>query len=303
MYVITGASGNIGKVLAMELLSKGKQVRAIARHPDKLQALADKGAELAIGDIKDPSFVKKAFKGATACYCMIPGDLHSDDLTRDQHHKVNNLFEAVKANNVKYVVLLSSVGAHLREGAGVVDGLGYMEHKFDELKDTNIKILRPSYFMENLFGQIGTIKQMGIIGAPLKSDLKLPMVATKDIAKVAFEHLNSLDFKGNTIEYILGPRDITYNEVAAVLGKAIGKPDLKYVQFSYDEARKSMVQSGFISENVARLFNGLSEAMNNGKALNFHVRTDENSSPTSIEEFASTFVQVYNMPATENFTM
>jgi uncharacterized protein YbjT (DUF2867 family) len=293
MYVITGATGNIGKVLATELLSKGKKVRAIARNADKLKELAEKGADIMVGDLSDAHFVKKAFAGATAAFCMIPGDTKSDDFKKHQHHVVDNLFEAVKENHIKHVVLLSSVGAHLREGAGVVDGLGYMEHKFSALAGTNVMNLRPSYFMENLLGQVGTIKQMGMAGTSIKGELKMPMVATKDIAQAAFRLLNTLEFKGNQVQYVLGSRDVSYNEVTSILGKAIGKPDLKYTQFSYADAKKGMVQSGFVSANVADLFNGLSESLNKGTALNAHKRTPENTSPTTIEEFAKVFAQAY----------
>jgi uncharacterized protein YbjT (DUF2867 family) len=295
MFVITGATGNIGKILVLELLSKGKKIRAIARHRDKLQTLAEKGAEIVVGDLYDAAFAKQAFEGASAAFCLIPPKLQSTEFRKEQQLVADNMFEAVKLNNVKHVVLLSSIGAYLRHGAGVVDGLGYMEEKFLTLKNVNVVNLRPGYFMENLFGQISTIKQMNIAGSPIKGNLKMPMVATKDIAQVAFELLNDLKFSGNTIKYVLGPRDVSYNEVISVLGKAIGIPDLKYVQFSYEDAKNGMVQSGFISPNVAELFNGLAEAVNSGAALNAHTRTHENSSPTSIEEFAQVFAQMYKL--------
>jgi len=301
MYVITGATGNTGKILAMELLSKGKKVRAIARHADKLQALAEKGAEIVVGDISDASFVMKAFEGATAAYLMIPGDLHSLDFSMDQRKIVDNLFEAVKANHVNNVVMLSSIGAHLHEGVGVVNGLAYMEKRFFTLQDTNIVTLRPGYFMENLFGQISIIKEMGIAGTAIKGDLKIPMVATKDIAQVAFGYLNDLNFNGHLVRYVLGPRDVSYNEVIAVLGKAIGNPDLRYEQFSYENAKRGMVQTGFVSENVADLFNALTEAINSGKAIDYHTRTLENSSPTDIKEFAQVFAQVYQVAGKVEF--
>lgn len=293
MYIITGATGNIGKILSMELLSGGKEVKAIGRNTDKLVPLAQKGAKIAIGDLFDLSFVKKAFEGATAAFCMIPGNLHASDLKKDQRQIADNLLEAVKTNQVQHVVLLSSIGAHLREGAGVVDGLGYMEEIFSVLKDTHIINLRPCYFMENLLGQIGTIKNLGITGTSIKGDLKMPMVATKDIAMTAFRLLNDLKFKNHQVQYVLGPRDISYNEATSVLGRAIGKPDLKYVEFSYEDAKNGMVQSGFVSANVADLFNGLSKAINNGTALNFHKRDPANSTPTDIEEFARVFAGAY----------
>jgi uncharacterized protein YbjT (DUF2867 family) len=293
MYLITGASGNIGKILAAELLSSGKEVRVISRNADKIKSLAEKGAEIAIGDLYDQEFLINAFKGVSDAFCMIPPNPKSNDFKKDQQRIVDNLFEAIKSNHVKYVVLLSSIGAHLREGAGIVDGLGYMEERFSALKEVNIVNLRPSYFMENLFGQIGIIKNMGMAGSPIKGDLKVPMVATKDIAHVAYLLLNFLQFRGHTIKYVLGPRDVSYNEVIKVIGQAIGKPDLKYTELPYEVAEKGMVESGFVSANVASLYSGLSKAINDGSALSDYQRSPLNSTPTDIEEFSHVFAHAF----------
>jgi uncharacterized protein YbjT (DUF2867 family) len=291
MYVITGATGNIGKVIAAELLEQGKKVRVVGRNADKLKELTENGAEPFVGDLNDAEFVKKAFSGATAAFCMIPPNLLSNDFRKDQQKVAHNYADAVKENGVKHVLLLSSIGAHLRNGAGIVDGLGDLEEYFLQLKEVNVLNLRPSYFMENLYGQIGMIKDSGIMGSAIKGDIPLPLVATIDIADMATKRLLNLNFSGNTIEYVLGPRDLSYYEVAKIVGKAIGKPELKYVQFSYKDAKKGAMETGFISENIADLFNGLSEAMNNGKALNGHKRTWESTTPTSLEEFAKIFAK------------
>ncbi len=293
--VITGATGNIGKIVATELLAAGNKVRVVARHADKLQELVAIGAEAAPGDLRDASFLKQAFSGADAVLCITPGDPQSPDPMSELKQIVQNYIDAVTTNGVKYVILMSSVGAHLRKGAGMVDGSGYMEERFSELHDVNVLNLRPTYFMENIFAQIGTIKQFGIAGSTVKADLKFPAVATKDIAVVVLKRLSALNFTGNIIEYVLGERDISYNEITPIIGRAIGKPDLKYVQFPYEGAKNNMVSSGFCSPAFADLMNGLAEGMNNGTVLNAHTRTAENTTPTSIEEFAKTFAYVFNM--------
>jgi len=294
-YVITGATGNIGKGIATILLSQGANVKVISRSADKVKELTDKGAQAAIGDVNDANFVKHAFEGADAVFCLIPPNMHSNDFRTEQKKVAANYAHAVKANHIKHAVLLSSIGAHLRNGAGIVDGLGDMEELFLDLKDVNVLNLRPSYFMENTFGLIGIIKQMGVAGGPIKGDLKFPVVATKDIAAVAAKRLSELNFKGNTVEFVLGQRDLNYNEIASIAGKAIGKPELKYVQFPYEDAVKGMVGMGFCSENVADAMMNLSKALNEGSALNVHTRTAENTTPTSYEEFAHVFAHVYNM--------
>jgi uncharacterized protein YbjT (DUF2867 family) len=238
MYVITGATGNIGKRVCQELLANGRRVRAIGRDAKKLKELTDKGAEEFVGDVTDAAFVKKAFEGATAIFCMIPPSFLSSDFRKVQQQIAHNYADAIHANGIKNVILLSSVGAHLRDEAGIVSGLGDAEEYLAQLKGVNVLNLRPSYFMENLFSQVSTIKQMGVLGSPIQGDLVFPIVATKDIAEEVSLHLQKLDFKGNGIAYVLGQRDVTYNEITKIIGKAIGKPDLPYVQFPYDEAKK-----------------------------------------------------------------
>jgi uncharacterized protein YbjT (DUF2867 family) len=293
MYVITGATGNIGKIITRELLAKGKKVRIIGRNAEKMLELKENGAEVLVGDFFDESFVNNSFAGATAVYCMIPPNPHAKDFRKDQQIVAKNFVNAVVSNKVKHVILLSSIGAHLRTGAGVIDGLGDLEEYFSALKEVNVLILRPGYFMENIFGQIGIIKQLGIVGTPIRGDLKFPCVATKDIAALGAKRLLKLDFRGHTIEYILGPKDLSYNEITGIISKAIDKPDLNYVQFSYEDAKNGMVQSGFVSENMANLYMKMSEAFNSGIVLNVHTRTSENSTPTTFEEFVGGFAKAF----------
>jgi uncharacterized protein YbjT (DUF2867 family) len=292
-YVITGATGNIGKIVAKELLAKGQKVKVIARNTEKLKELVALGAEAHTGNITDKNFLISAFAGADAVFCLLTPDMHSSDVRKMQNLIAENYFEAVKVNKIQNVVLLSSVGAHLRKGAGIVDALGYEEDLFLQLKDINVLNLRPTYFMENTLGMIGTIKHLGIAGNPVLPDLKFPIVATKDIGAVAAKRLFDLNFKGNSIEFVLGSKDYSYAEITEIVGKAIGKPDLKYVMFPYEDAIKGMAASGFCSEDAAKLMVDLAKAMNEGTLLNGHQRTADNTTSTTYEEFVQTFAWVY----------
>ena len=292
-YVITGATGNIGKIIAKELLSKGEKVKVIGRSAEKLQELVALGGIPQVGDVNDLAFLQKAFEGADAVFCVNTPNLQSNDVRNEQEHISDNFFNAVKSNKVKNVVLLSSIGADLKKGAGIVDGLGYMEDLFLQLRDVNVLNLRPTYFMENTFGLIPTIKAMGFAGTPVKGDLQFPVVATKDIAAVAARHLIALDFQGNTTEYVLGPKDYTYNEITQILGAKIGKPELNYVQFQYQDAIGGMVASGFCSENVARHMVDLAKGLNEGHIKSKHPRSAQNTTPTTYEEFAEIVASAY----------
>ena len=294
MYLILGATGHIGNLVAKDLLSRGKQVRVVCRDEDKLKDLVKLGAKPFAGNISDKSFVNKAFTGIEAAFCLIPPNLLSKNIRSEQQKIARNYVEAVKSNGVKYVILLSSIGAHLGKGCGIVDGLAEMESRFSELKGVNVLNLRPGYFMENLYMQMSTIRSSGIIGSGIKADIRFPLVATKDIAAVVSKHLNLLDFKGNTVEYVLGAKDLSFNEITRIISKAIDRNDMKYITYPLEEWKMGLIQSGYISENVAGLYTEMTESFNNGKALNGHLRTHENTTTTTLEDFAKNIAYEYH---------
>ncbi len=223
---------------------------------------------------------------------MIPPDFQSDDYLTFQIKAAKSHVGAIKSSGVKDVVALSSIGAHLTEGAGIVQGLHDFEQHLNQLSDINVLVLRPAYFMENIYLQMDVIKNMGICGSPIAPDVSQPMVATKDIAAIAASRLSSFETKGHAIEYILGQRNLNYTEVTRTLAKALEKDDLEYVQFPYEDAHSSMVKIG-LTENVADLLIGLAKAINSGHILSHYQRTPENTTATSIEEFAQGFAAAY----------
>ena len=153
-----------------------------------------------------------------------------------------------------------------------------------KIKGLGVVNLRPAFFMENLLMNVQMIKQQGISGSPLKPDVRIPMIATRDIAKVAVEHLLSQSLPGIVVRELLGQRDLSMSEVTQILGKAMGKPELKYVQFPYESARDAMVKMG-LSASMVDLFIEMYTAINEGKMMRDLVRSAENTTATSIETF------------------
>jgi uncharacterized protein YbjT (DUF2867 family) len=292
IYVVLGATGHTGKPIAEGLLEKKHTVRIVSRHSDKAADLIQKGAQHYVGDSTDASFLFRVFAGADALYALIPFDASAPDYTKMQLQHVNAIAKALKGSTIKNVVTLSSVGAHLQSEGGVVQGLHTMEEIFNTIPNINILHLRASYFLENGLSMAGMVKQMGIMGSSVRADLKVPMVATKDIAATALKHLLALDFSGKIHQYVLGNREYTYADLAAIYGRAIGKPDLKYVQFPYADAKKAMMQMG-MGESVVDKLNEFVKSMNEGKILAHARRTPSNTTPTTAEEFAQVFKNVY----------
>lgn len=293
MYVITGATGHTGRIIAETLLKAGKKVRVIGRDAAKLKDLTDKGAEAVIGNVEDAAFLTKAFTGATAVYILIPPNLAAPDLLAYQAKIGEAQVKAIREAGVKYAVHLSSIGAHTPIGSGPVAGLFYQERRLNKLPDTHVLHLRPGYFMENFLNSIGMIKGMGINGGALAADTKMFFIATKDIGDYAAKRLLALDFTGKDVQELIGTRDMTPQEFTSVLGLAIGNANLKWVQFPGEDALKAMVGMG-ISPSVAGSFVEMSQFFNEGGG-NVVVRDAENTTPTTAEQFAKeVFAPAYN---------
>lgn len=293
LYVVTAATGHIGSRLTETLLAAGKKVRAVTRDANKLKSLAEMGAEIVVSNVTDTAALTRAFTGAKAVFTLIPPNYVAPDILQFMGSVARAYVSAIESAKVPYVVNLSSVGAHLGKGAGVVDGLYTSEQLFNKIAGLNVLHLRPSFFLENLFFGIGVIKHMGIHGTAFKPDLKVAMIATRDIAEEAAARLLTLDFKGSSVKELFGQRDISMAEATGLIGKAIGKLDLKYVQFPYDETEKALLAMG-MTPNAAQRMIELYRGTNDGLVKPTQPRSAATTTRTTIEEFVENdFAQAY----------
>jgi len=297
MYVITGASGHTGTVAAKTLLARGHSVRVLGRNAEHLRPLTSKGAEQFLCDLTDTARLTKAFEGAQAVYALIPPNLKDNDYRGFQDRVSDAISAAVAASKVKFVVTLSSFGADKADNTGPVVGLHNLEWKLNLIQDVNVLHLRPGYFMENTLAQVGAIKAFGTGMGPLRSELRIPMIATRDVGVAAAEALLQLDFKGKQTRELLGQRDLTMPEAMTIIGKAVGKPDLGYVQAPDEQFEAAVVQMGF-SQNTAELILEMAHAMNSGHMIALEPRSARNTTPTTFE----TFVEEEFVPAFQHAT-
>src|ERR1700730_17631751 len=288
MHVILGASGNTGSIIADFLLSKGKRVRVVGRDAGRLQRFVRKGAEAFMGDVSDAVALTKAFRGARTAYLMLPPAKSREDQERDS----DAIAKAVKESGLPYAVHLSSYGAQVPEGTGPVAGLHSSEQKLNAISGLNVLHLRAGYFMENNLAAIGMIQGMEMVGNALLPDLKLPMIATRDIGDYAARRLLDLDFSGKQTRELLGERDLSMTEATAVIARGIGKPDLRYVQFPYDQLQQVLEQMGMTPKKAA-VYIEMFKAINTGVLVPPEPRSRDNTTPTSFE----TFVQDVFAPA------
>lgn len=293
MYVILGASGNTGHVIANRLLAEGKKVRVFGRNATHLQPFASQGAEVSTGDVSDASALTKAFQNADSAYVMIPPNPTSNDYRGYQNRINDAITTAVEKSGIQNVVALSSLGADKSSGTGPVLGLHELEQQLNQIDKLNALYLRAGYFMENTLPQVGVIRMTGSAIGPVRSDLKLPLIATRDIGAAAAEELLHPSFRGKQTRELQGQRNLDYKEATGIIGKAIGRPDLQYIQAPHDQLRNAMVQMG-MSENFVTLLLEMADALNAGHMTPLEPRNARNTTPTSFENFvADTFVPAY----------
>jgi len=293
MFVILGASGHTGGVVARILLSRGQQVRAVGRSAEHLQSLAHSGAEIFPADATNTIALSNALRGADAAFVLLPPNVNTNDVGAFQERVSDAISDAARAAGVRYIVALSSIGADKSSGTGPVVGLHHLERKLSAIDGLNVLFLRAGYFMENTLPQVGVVRSLGKVIGPLQPTLKLPMIATRDIGAAAADALLRREFRGKHTRELLGQRDLDYTEVAGIIGNTIGKPSLGYIQAPDDQLRPALEQLG-MSANFVGLLLEMAGAMNSGFMKALESRSPQNTTATSYETFVNQeFVPAY----------
>lgn len=252
--VLTGSLGRIGQPLTKTLVANGHQVTVISSKPEKQKEIAALGALAAIGSLEDLNFLVNTFKGADAVYCMIPPH---NFFTPDFDSRVyyarlgNNYAQAIEQSGVKRVVHLSSIGAHLDKGTGIILGSHDVESSLNKLSDVAITFMRPAAFYYNLYSFTAAIKKTGIIVSNYGANDKVPWVSPTDIAAVIAEEIVT-PLTGRKVRYVAS-EELTCQQVAGILGNAIGIPDLKWITISDEELLNQLDAIGMPASNAAGL--------------------------------------------------
>lgn len=293
-YVLTGGAGNITSPLAAALLKAGHSVTVIGRTAAHLEPLKAIGAEIQTGSVEDIAFLRSVFAGADAVYTMVPPKFDISGNWKNYIGQIGkNYRDALKGSSVKYVVNLSSVGAHLPDGCGPVSGLYQAEQALNELQDVHILHLRPSYFYNNLLATIPMIKHLNITGSNFGGpDFKLVLTATSDIAAAASRSLQELSFSGHSVLYIASDERKT-DEIASLLGQAIGKPGLPWITFKDEDSLAGMLQAG-LNEEIAKNYTEMGHALQNGSMQEDYFNNEHYQGTVKLEDFVPVFTAAYN---------
>lgn len=294
--VVTGSLGHISKPLSEQLVKKGHEVTVISRDAEKQKTIEAIGATPAIGNIEDAAFLAKTFTGADVVYCMeAPGHFFDPnfDLMAHIDQLGQNYVQAIEQSGVKRVIHLSSIGAHTDKGNGILAFHHKMEQIMNTLPaDVAITFMRPVGFYYNLFAYISQIKTQGVIASNFGEDDKEPWVAPVDIANAIVEEIEAQKPGERKVRYVTSD-ELTCNEVAGILGEAIGKPNLQWKLISDEQMLNGMLATG-MNPPIAKGLVEMNASRRNGILYEDYNRHKPVLGKTKLKDFAKGFAIAYN---------
>ena len=291
---LTGSLGHISQPLTIELVQKGHIVTVISSKPEKQKDIEALGAIAAIGTMEDADFLTKTFSGADAVYTMVAGGnffTPDFDLIAYGDKISNNYAQAVQQSGVKRVVHLSSIGAHLEKGTGLIQMHRQAEGILNNLKDVAVTFMRPVGFNYNLFVFVGGIKATGRMSSNYGANDVIPWASPIDIATAIAKEITT-PLTGKKVQYVAS-EELTCNEVAGILGAAIGKPDLRWSLIT-DEQLQSRYESFAMNKIIAAGLVEMQANMHNGPFYEDYYLHRPTLGKVKMKDFAKEFAIVYN---------
>lgn len=288
--VVTGSLGHIGKPLTQQLVNEGHAVTVISTKPDRRKDIEALGATTAIGSLEDVGFLTSIFAGADAVFAMVPPNFAELDQVAYYQRIAKNYGQAIETSPIKRVVHLSSYGAHLEKGTGFILGAHFAEEILNELSHVTITHLRAGYFYYNLYNFVDVIKGAGFISENYGGDDKMVLVDPKDIAAAAAEELTTTN--RNKVQYVVSDEH-TANEVAQILGAAIGKPEMKWITLTNEEMKEGMETAGVPSHVIAN-FVEMGASLHSGALIeDYEAHKPIIMGSVKLQDFANEFAAAY----------
>ncbi|SHL54266.1 Uncharacterized conserved protein YbjT, contains NAD(P)-binding and DUF2867 domains [Chryseobacterium carnipullorum] len=290
--IITGSLGNVAKPLTQQLVAEGHDITVISSNESKVSEIESIGAKAAIGSITDLAFLTATFEGADAVFAMTPPNMGGVHIVENTVNAGKNYAEAAQRNQIKRLVMLSSIGAESPVENGPIKGLYHIEKLYNDLENTSVTLLRAGYFYFNFFNDIPLIKGAGIIGGNYPENVSIPLVHPNDIAKAAAEELVKSPV-GKNIRYMVS--DVRKaSDFAGTFGAAIGKPELPWVEFSDEDSLNGMLQAG-LPQEMAELYTEMGRGIRTGVVQkDFAENGSVVDGSVKLEEFAKEFSAQFN---------
>jgi uncharacterized protein YbjT (DUF2867 family) len=281
MIVVTTPTGTIGQQVLENLLDSGEPIRVIVRDPARLPSQSRGRVEVIQGSHGDIDVVTKAFKGADAVFWLVPPNFRADNVMVAYLDFTRPACDAFRSQRVKRVVGVSALGRGWPKNAGLVSASLAMDDLIASAGVSYRALTMPS-FMDNILRQAEAIKNQGMFFSPISGDRKLPTCATRDIAAVAAKLLLDSSWSGQGSVPILGPEDLSFNDMAKIMSEVLGKP-VRFQQIPFEAFKARLTASG-MSEAMAQATVDMMVAKNEGLD-NAEPRSPQSSTPTSFRQW------------------
>jgi uncharacterized protein YbjT (DUF2867 family) len=293
---ITGSLGHIGKPLTQALVQKGHSVTVISSNREKQKEIESIGATSAIGSLEDVNFIASSFANADAVYCIVPPANYFDhnlDLLAYYRRLGNNYVQAIKRSGVKRIINLSTIGGHLDKGNGILVGAHHVENLLNELPpDVSITHIRPTEFYYNLLPQVHSAKSNGFISSNIGNEVVNSWVSPTDIAAAIADEITS-SFTGRKVRYVAS-EELTYNDLASILGKAIGNPELKWLALTDEQMKDGLIAAG-MNPKIAAGLTEMYAAINSGLLYeDYNKHKPTKMGKVKVADFAKEFAAFIN---------
>jgi uncharacterized protein YbjT (DUF2867 family) len=292
--IITGSLGNIGKPLIIEMVQKGHTITVITSKPEKQKDIEALGAIAAIGTVEEVEFLTSTFTGADIVYTMLPPASYFNpdfDLMKYSRGIGNNYSKAIQQAGVKRVIHLSSIGAHLEKGSGLILSHRAVEEILNKLSGVEITFMRPVGFYYNLYSFLPVIKNQGFIAANYGADDNLVWVSPIDIAIAIAKEIETPAVSRKII-YVASD-ELTGNETATILGTAIGKPDLKWILLSNEQWQSGLEAAG-MNPDIAGGLVEMFAAQHSGILMEDYYRNRPVLGKVKMKDFSKEFAIAFN---------
>ena len=283
MVIITAPTGAIGHQVLEHVLQAAESIRVIVRDPSRLPPHVRGRIDVVQGSHSDAAVVNKAFAGADAVFWLVPPDSGATSVEAAYLDFTRPACAAFKTHGVKRVVGISALGRGTPAGAHA--GLVTASLKMDDLiasMGVHYRAVTNPSFMDNLLRQVELIKTQGIFSLPISGDLKQPSVCTRDIAATAARLLLDRAWTGVGSVPVLGPEDLSCNDMARIMSEVLGKP-VRFLEIPGEAFKARLLQRG-MSEAMAQANLDMWVAYNQGLDT-AEPRTPQSRTPTSFRQW------------------
>lgn len=281
MIVVTTPTGHIGSGVVQQLLAAQEAVRVVARDSSRLSEEVRGKVEIVQGSLEDEAAMMRALDGAESLFHLVPPAFGTPDVNRYYLDLTRPTCKAITRQGVKRVVTVSAVGRHVKIPAGVLTA-AFLKDAEIERTGVNMRALWCPSFMENSLRDIPSLQHQGTFSAPIRADQKMPLVSTRDIAATAVRLLRDRSWTGQSGVAVLGPEDLSYNDMARIMTDVLGKP-VQFVPVSGADYKAQLMRFGAsesIADGLVEMYDAKDQGIDNSEP-----RTAENTTPTSFRKW------------------